>query len=180
MAGTRRLRPRRDSRVTLSVGELERLWVALDSAGLHPDDLATFRAVFTLAFTSCCAPENFCSVETPSHTIRLHHVVLRGDHLSLTIHSSKTSSVPLCTSLHARHDLRTCPVRALRHYLSLRLSQSPVQFLFISNHGRPITTKALIHTMRRTGSIGRFSWTLFDSPDTFSGPEAPPTVPCVA
>ena len=67
----------------------------------------------TLAFFAMLRPGEVLMGDQPKHTIRLRHVVLRRDRLSLNLPSSKTSNTPFHTELVAWPDLPYCPVRAV-------------------------------------------------------------------
>ena len=132
LAGARRLRPSADSRAAISLSELHRLRVAVNSLSLHAIEKAAFRAIFSLAFFAMLRPGEILAGRDTSHTIRLGHIVVQGDRLSLTIPSSKTSAVPFTTALVARPDLPSCPVRAIREYMHLRPEGTPRDFFFVS------------------------------------------------
>ena len=155
LAGARRLRPGSDSRVAISLGELDRLRAAVSTLRISMIEKAAFRAVFSLAFFAMLRPGEIVLGADPSHTIRLQHVALRRDRLSLTIPSSKTSSAPFTTVLIARPDLASCPVRAVREYMQVRPPGRPDDYFFISGTTRPFTTRSLTSTVRIAGRVVR-------------------------
>ena len=120
LTGARRLRPSWDSRTAITLAELGRLQDALGELRLPAADTAAFRAIFSLAFFAMLRPGEVLVGRDPNHTIRLGHLVMQRDRLSITLPSSKTSSIPFHTVLVARPDLSSCPVRALRDYLRVR------------------------------------------------------------
>ena len=155
LAGARRLRPSWDSRTALTLSDLDRLCQATGWLGLPPVDAAAYRAVFSLAFFAMLRPGEVLKGGAPSHTIRLQHIVMARDRLSLTVPTSKTSAAPFCTELVARPDLQSCPVRALRDYLQLRPPGRPEDYVFVSSTARPLTTRSLTSTMRQAGRAAR-------------------------
>ena len=155
LTGARRLRPSWDSRTAITLADLGRLQDALGELGLPAVDTAAFRAIFSLAFFAMLRPGEVLVGGDPNHTIRLGHVVVQRDRLSLTLPSSKTSSIPFNTVLVARPDLSTCPVRAMRQYLQLRPPGMPADYLFVASLSRPLTTRSLNHTLKLAGSVAR-------------------------
>ena len=155
LTGARRLRPSWDSRTAITLADLGRLQDALGELGLPAVDAAAFRAIFSLAFFAMLRPGEVLVGGDPNHTIRLGHVVVQRDRLSLTLPSSKTSSIPFNTVLVARPDLSTCPVRAMRQYLQLRPPGRPADYLFVASLSRPLTTRSLNHTLKLAGSVAR-------------------------
>ena len=151
LAGARRLRPSWDSRTALTVPELDRISQAVGHIGLPRVDVAAYRAVFALAFFAMLRPGEVMLGGEPRHTIRMRHVVLQPDRLSLTLPSSKTSSSPFHTELVARPDLISCPVGAVREYLRLRPAGERDDYFFVSHRARPLRTRSLAHIMRQAG-----------------------------
>lgn len=155
LVGARRLRPSWDTRGAITLDELGRLCSASRRLHMPELDRAAYRAVFSTAFFAMLRPGEILLGADPAHTVRLRHVVLQRDQLSLTLPSSKTSSAPFTTVLVARPDLQCCPVRAIGDYLQLRPAGSPHDCFFISSTGRPLTTRALTSAVRDAGRIAQ-------------------------
>ncbi|XP_043236213.1 uncharacterized protein LOC122389606 isoform X4 [Amphibalanus amphitrite] len=153
LAGARRLRPSRDTRTAVTLDELGRLCAAVSRLPLPAVDRAAFRAICSLAFFGMLRPGEVVLGANPAHTVRVHHVSVHRDGLSLTIPSSKTSPVPFTTELVARPDLACCPVRAVQEFLSVRPVGRHSDFLFLSGSGRPITTRQLTQVVRQAGRL---------------------------
>ena len=153
LAGARRLRPSQDSRTAVTLDELGRLCAAVSRLPLPAVEKAAFRAICPLAFFGMLRPGEVVLGGNPAHTVRVCHVRMRPDGLSLTIPSSKTSPVPFTTQLLARPDLACCPVRAVQEFLRVRPSSRHSDILFLSCSGRPITTRQLNRVVKQAGHM---------------------------
>ena len=89
----------------------------------------------------------------PAHTMRLGHVRMQRDGMTVTVPTSKTPHVSITVTLVARPDIAGCPVRAMADYLRLRPAGVSSDFLFISDGGRPLTARRLSVLLKRAGSI---------------------------
>ena len=149
--GARRLRPSRDARLALSLAQMEQLCGALNFLALSPLDRLAFRAIFCLAFFALLRPGEVVLGRDTAHTVRLGHVRLVGQRLSITVPSSKTATSPFHTSFDARPDMALCPVAAVRDYLAVRGAGSPADILFVGGDRRPVTTRGLTRVLRLAG-----------------------------
>lgn len=150
LAGARRLRPRSDTRPALSLAELDRLCAAAPLTSSSPVEQAAYRAAFALGFFGMFRPGELTTGGDPSHVIRLEDVRISGDDMSVTVPSSKTAVTPHLARLSARPDLPSCPVAAMRHYLSIR-GPGPPRQLFIDASRRPMSSRHLNRALQRAG-----------------------------
>ena len=155
LAGARRLRPGGDSRAAITLSELDSLRIAVSNLALGAVEKAAFKAIFSLAFFAMLRPGELVVGSTSSHTIRVRHITVQGDRISITIPSSKTSAAPFTTVLIARSDLAACPVRAIREYMAVRPQSHSNDYLFVAGANRPITTRSLTRMVRRAGRIAQ-------------------------
>ena len=151
LAGARRLRPSRDSRMAITLVDLRRLCAALSAIPLSPLERAAFRAIFTLAFFALLRPGEVVCSGRANHYVRFGGIRLQHGLLRVTIPSSKASSSPFTTQLVRRPDIMECPVLAVRDYLAIRGSGQPQDALFIGDDRHPITGRALTTALRRAG-----------------------------
>ena len=152
LGGARRLRAGLDDRVALSVQDVTHiLRSALRSLYSSPVDRAAFGAIIPLAFFLMLRPGEVVAGAALDHTLRIKHVRLNQQQLTVTIPSSKTSAAPFTTTLVARPDIVACPVAAMREYLAVRGAGAPDDIMFIDGRRRPITCQGLTAALRRAG-----------------------------
>lgn len=151
LGGARRLRAGLDDRVALSVQDVTNICIALRSLYSSPVDRAAFGAIIPLAFFLMLRPGEVVAGAALDHTMRIKHVRLNQQQLTVTIPSSKTSAAPFTTTLVARPDIVACPVAAMREYLAVRGAGAPDDIMFIDGRRRPITCQDLTAALRRAG-----------------------------
>ena len=173
LGGARRLRAGLDDRVALSVEDVTRICIALRSLYSSPVDRTAFGAIIPLAFFLMLRPGEVVAGAALDHTLRIKHVRLNQQRLTVTIPSSKTSTAPFTTTLVARPDIVACPVAAMREYLAVRGAGAPDDIMFIDGRRRPITCQGLTAALRRAGRAS--AWTSAVWQATASGSAAPPT-----
>ena len=152
LAGARRLRTSIDQRLALSMQDVMNICGVIHSLPISPVDRAAFCALIPLAFFAMLRPGELVVSATDAHTVRVQHVSIAGDALTIVIPSSKTPANEFTVHMVARPDISVCPVSAIREYSKVRGPGRSNDVFFIDGRRRPITYDLTV-ILRQAGRI---------------------------
>ena len=138
LTGAKKLAPSGDSRIPVSIPMLEQLMTQIHKTSMSPYAITMMKSMMSLSFYGFLRPGEI--TDSPNNLL-LHQVQLNLDNIIITFNRFKHHVGPPVQIQISSHPGATCPVAALRQFLSMRGSGSGP--LYSTFTGRPITYHTL-------------------------------------
>ena len=138
LLGAKKLAPSGDSRLPISIPMLEKLMHQVQFTSMSPYSATMIRSMMSLAFYGLLRPGE---ITDSANNLLIHQVQLHSDYIDIMFTRFKHHVGPPVHIQVSAHPGSSCPVSALRQYLSVRgLGPGPLYCTFT---GKPITYHTL-------------------------------------